>query len=106
MAAELMGMPLEDALPITRACGHYLNLTGIAEIHHRRAAARCCHARAAVKGYGEGSAGFDDAQTLERPMPVLCASTEKCCSSCGLAAAEQNPDVAAHCDRVSDRAHH
>ncbi len=37
MAAELMGMPLEDALPITRACGHYLNLTGIAEIHHRRA---------------------------------------------------------------------
>ena len=37
MAAELMGMPLEDALPITRACGHYLNLTGIAEIHHR-----CC----------------------------------------------------------------
>ncbi len=38
MAAELMGMPLEDALPITRACGHYLNLTGIAEIHHRRAA--------------------------------------------------------------------
>ena len=35
MAAELMAMPLQDALPITRACGHYLNLTGIAEIHHR-----------------------------------------------------------------------
>jgi hypothetical protein len=41
MAAELMAMPLQDALPITRACGHYLNLTGIAEIHHRCSA--CSH---------------------------------------------------------------
>ena len=34
MATELMQMPLEEALPITRAFGHVLNLTGIAEIHH------------------------------------------------------------------------
>lgn len=35
MGDKLMNMPLEEALPITRAFGHYLNLTGIAETHHR-----------------------------------------------------------------------
>lgn len=28
-------MPLEEALPLIRACAHYLNLTSIAETHHR-----------------------------------------------------------------------
>lgn len=36
MADELMNMPLEEATPLTRALGHYLSLTGIAELHHRR----------------------------------------------------------------------
>ena len=35
MADELTGMPIEEAMPICRACGHYLNLTSIAETHHR-----------------------------------------------------------------------
>ncbi|BDA47382.1 probable phosphoenolpyruvate carboxylase [Coccomyxa sp. Obi] len=34
MADELMAMPLDEAVPLTRACGHYLNLTQIAETHH------------------------------------------------------------------------
>ena len=34
MSAELMNMPLEEALPVVRAFGHYLNLTSIAEVHH------------------------------------------------------------------------
>ena len=35
MAEELMSMPIDEALPLTRACSHYLNLTSIAETHHR-----------------------------------------------------------------------
>jgi hypothetical protein len=35
MAEELMRMPIDEALPLTRACSHYLNLTSIAETHHR-----------------------------------------------------------------------
>jgi hypothetical protein len=35
LADELMGMPLDEALPLARAFGHFLNLTGIAELHHR-----------------------------------------------------------------------
>lgn len=35
MADELVNMQLDEALPLTRACGHYLNLTSIAELHHR-----------------------------------------------------------------------
>ncbi len=31
LAEELMAMPIDEALPLTRACGHYLNLTAIAE---------------------------------------------------------------------------
>ncbi|KAL4519094.1 hypothetical protein Ndes2526A_g00199 [Nannochloris sp. 'desiccata'] len=34
MSTELMSMPLEEALPVVRAFGHYLNLTSIAEVHH------------------------------------------------------------------------
>lgn len=34
MAEELFALPLEEALPILRAYGHYLNLTSIAEQHH------------------------------------------------------------------------
>lgn len=34
MATELVSLPIEEAMPITRACGHYLNLTSIAETHH------------------------------------------------------------------------
>lgn len=34
MQDELRQMPLEEALPMARAFGHYLNLTGIAETHH------------------------------------------------------------------------
>ncbi|EIE23489.1 putative phosphoenolpyruvate carboxylase [Coccomyxa subellipsoidea C-169] len=34
MADELKGLPLDEAVPLTRACGHYLNLTQIAETHH------------------------------------------------------------------------
>jgi phosphoenolpyruvate carboxylase len=34
MASELFALPLEEALPILRAFGHYLNLTSIAEMHH------------------------------------------------------------------------
>lgn len=35
MSEELSGMPIDEALPITRGFGHYLNLTQIAETHHR-----------------------------------------------------------------------
>lgn len=35
MADELKAMPIDEAMPICRACGHYLNLTSIAETHHR-----------------------------------------------------------------------
>ena len=31
----LRDLPLEEAVPVARACGHYLNLTMIAETHHR-----------------------------------------------------------------------
>ena len=58
MAAELMGMPLEDALPITRACGHYLNLTGIAEIHHRRAAVTLLAYTRSSEDHDKGLKGF------------------------------------------------
>jgi phosphoenolpyruvate carboxylase len=34
MSDELMALPLEEALPVVRAFGHYLNLTSIAEMHH------------------------------------------------------------------------
>jgi phosphoenolpyruvate carboxylase len=35
LADELMGLDIDEAVPLTRACGHYLNLTGIAELQHR-----------------------------------------------------------------------
>lgn len=35
MADELMNMGLDEAMPLARALGHYLNLTSIAELHHR-----------------------------------------------------------------------
>ena len=35
MADELMSMSLDEAMPLTRALGTYLNLTSIAELHHR-----------------------------------------------------------------------
>lgn len=35
LAAELMGLSIDEAVPLTRACGHYLNLTAIAELHHK-----------------------------------------------------------------------
>eukprot|EP00879_Flechtneria_rotunda_P031584 GHRR01034517.1.p1 GENE.GHRR01034517.1~~GHRR01034517.1.p1 ORF type:complete len:310 (+),score=62.63 GHRR01034517.1:705-1634(+) len=40
MADELMNMSLDEAMPLTRALGHYLNLTSIAELHHRVRRAR------------------------------------------------------------------
>jgi hypothetical protein len=49
MADELMNMPLEEATPLTRALGHYLNLTSIAELHHRWGAGS--------SWWGEGRAG-------------------------------------------------
>lgn len=35
LAAELSQMTLEEALSLARTFSHYLNLTGIAETHHR-----------------------------------------------------------------------
>ncbi|GMH36089.1 hypothetical protein BSKO_03957 [Bryopsis sp. KO-2023] len=35
LVADLSKMPVTKALPLARSCGHYLNLTGIAELHHR-----------------------------------------------------------------------
>ncbi|XP_073055065.1 phosphoenolpyruvate carboxylase 4 isoform X2 [Primulina eburnea] len=35
LAAELSQMTLEEALPLARTFSHYLNLSGIAETHHR-----------------------------------------------------------------------
>lgn len=35
MAEDLMSMTLDEALPLTRALGHYLGLTSIAELHHK-----------------------------------------------------------------------
>lgn len=35
LVQEVKGMPLGKALPFARVCGHYLNLTGVAELHHR-----------------------------------------------------------------------
>ena len=32
---EISNMTLEEAVPLARAFSHYLNLTGIAETHHR-----------------------------------------------------------------------
>jgi hypothetical protein len=43
MAEELMSMPIDEALPLTRACSHYLNLTSIAETHHRYECTRASH---------------------------------------------------------------
>ncbi len=40
LAKELMSMSLDEAIPLTRACGQYLHLTGIAELQHRCVAAR------------------------------------------------------------------
>jgi phosphoenolpyruvate carboxylase len=40
MAEELMNMPLDEAVPLTRALGHYLSLTSIAELNHRVRRAR------------------------------------------------------------------
>eukprot|EP00882_Tetradesmus_deserticola_P002991 GHRQ01003176.1.p1 GENE.GHRQ01003176.1~~GHRQ01003176.1.p1 ORF type:complete len:1130 (+),score=552.97 GHRQ01003176.1:118-3507(+) len=40
MADELMNMSLDEAMPLTRALGHYLGLTSIAELHHRLRRAR------------------------------------------------------------------
>jgi len=40
MADELMNMSLEEAMPLSRALGHYLGLTSIAELHHRVRRAR------------------------------------------------------------------
>lgn len=40
LAAELSKMTLEEALSLARALSHYLNLTGIAETHHRVTKAR------------------------------------------------------------------
>lgn len=37
MADELVSLSLEEALPLTRALGHYLGLTSIAELHHKYA---------------------------------------------------------------------
>ncbi|KAG2442798.1 hypothetical protein HXX76_002877 [Chlamydomonas incerta] len=34
LAEELMNLDMHEAVPLTRACGHYLNLSGIAELHH------------------------------------------------------------------------
>ena len=64
MAAELMAMPLQDALPITRACGHYLNLTGIAEIHHR------CYARSRQWVLDGTHAAHHDALQCAQQCPV------------------------------------
>ena len=38
---DLMGMELEEAISLARACGHYLNLTSIAETHHRYQSCAC-----------------------------------------------------------------
>lgn len=35
MHHELVNMSLQEALAVTRACGQYLNLTAIAELHHK-----------------------------------------------------------------------
>lgn len=40
LAAELSKMTLEEAITLARAFSHYLNLTGIAETHHRVTKAR------------------------------------------------------------------
>lgn len=40
MADELMNMSIDEAMPLTRALGHYLGLTSIAELHHRQVALR------------------------------------------------------------------
>ena len=41
LADELMSLDIDEALPITRACGHYLALTGIAELQHRQVPCMC-----------------------------------------------------------------
>jgi phosphoenolpyruvate carboxylase len=48
MADELMNMSLDEAMPLARALGHYLNLTSIAELHHRYTAAAQHSTAAAV----------------------------------------------------------
>lgn len=35
MHHELVNMSLQESLAVARACGHHLNLTGIAEMHHK-----------------------------------------------------------------------
>ena len=40
LRAELRDITLEESIPLIRYCSHYLNLTGIAETHHRVRAAR------------------------------------------------------------------
>jgi phosphoenolpyruvate carboxylase len=48
MADELMNMSLDEAMPLARALGHYLNLTSIAELHHRYTAAAAAAVAASV----------------------------------------------------------
>ena len=38
MQADLFKLPIEEAIALTRACGQYLSLTAVAELHHRCAA--------------------------------------------------------------------
>lgn len=42
LAEELMNLDMDEAVPLTRACGHYLNLSGIAELHHGCVCLRTC----------------------------------------------------------------
>lgn len=60
MAHELMNMTLDEAIPLTRALGHYLSLTGIAELHHRCAGCACSQCtgwRAATSHAGQFEGG-------------------------------------------------
>ena len=56
LAEELFALPLEEALPILRALGHYLNLTSIAEAHHSVRTTRIDGAR--VRAVDEVFAGL------------------------------------------------
>jgi phosphoenolpyruvate carboxylase len=63
MSSELMALPLEEALPVVRAFGHYLNLTSIAEMHH---SARVGAGAAAIDGSQAHSADEIFLHLIER----------------------------------------
>jgi hypothetical protein len=102
LAAELTGLELDEALPLTRALGHYLSLTSIAELHHRCAPARGWPAAARsgadaacqLQRWGLGTGLAPRAGTARRPRRPS-APTERAAAGCAARAPRRTTRAAA-----------